>query len=393
MAPEQLQGSPVDRRADIWSLGVITWELLVGERLFRRNTEAMTADAVLNAPVVAPSTAAEDPDLAPWNATVLRALDRSPALRPATAGELADALDSLGSGSLRRERIAAFMQSAFANELAEVTGYVRAAKTLAVPVRPTGPQSSVTAQLSPVARQPDEVHHRHPPSGPANTAPQRRTRRRILSVGAAIAVVTAGLVAFAPAALWTASSPSPASRLHPFATDTEPADARRTPAPAHATTKLSTGSPSEKTSARPSGSFDAARMPDRALPRRNPKVSPPAKTTPSRSRSLTVPSPKRTKAERSEPSTTTRRRRRSDAPRRPVTPASKTLGRVNVSTPGGWADIYVDGARQGRTPIRIEIPSGRRKVELRMFGQRSEVRAIDVKPNATMRLVVPVAED
>jgi len=47
MSPEQAAGLPVDRRADIWSFGVVLWEMLNGKRLFTGDTVAHTLAAVL----------------------------------------------------------------------------------------------------------------------------------------------------------------------------------------------------------------------------------------------------------------------------------------------------------------------------------------------------------
>jgi Tol biopolymer transport system component len=49
MAPEQARGKPVDKRADIWAFGVVLYEMLTGERLFKGETVSDTLVAVLNA--------------------------------------------------------------------------------------------------------------------------------------------------------------------------------------------------------------------------------------------------------------------------------------------------------------------------------------------------------
>ena len=47
MSPEQAAGTMVDRRADIWSYGVVLWEMLSGQRLFGGDTIAHTLADVL----------------------------------------------------------------------------------------------------------------------------------------------------------------------------------------------------------------------------------------------------------------------------------------------------------------------------------------------------------
>ena len=47
MAPEQARGKPVDRRADIWSFGVVLWEMLSGRQLFDGDTVTDVLAAVL----------------------------------------------------------------------------------------------------------------------------------------------------------------------------------------------------------------------------------------------------------------------------------------------------------------------------------------------------------
>ena len=51
MAPEQALGKPVDKRADIWSFGVVLWEMLAGRRLFRGDDVPSILANVLRAPI------------------------------------------------------------------------------------------------------------------------------------------------------------------------------------------------------------------------------------------------------------------------------------------------------------------------------------------------------
>src|SRR6202030_2920815 len=51
MSPEQAAGKPVDRRADIWSFGVVLWEMLMGQGLFTGETISHTLADVLRGPI------------------------------------------------------------------------------------------------------------------------------------------------------------------------------------------------------------------------------------------------------------------------------------------------------------------------------------------------------
>ena len=92
MPPEQLLGREVDQRADIFSTGVVLWEVLTGRPLFLRSNEAATLYAIMNAPIPPPSKLRSDvpPQL---DRIVGRALARLPEDRYDTAEEMANALD------------------------------------------------------------------------------------------------------------------------------------------------------------------------------------------------------------------------------------------------------------------------------------------------------------
>jgi eukaryotic-like serine/threonine-protein kinase len=91
LSPEAVRGLPVDRRADVFSLGVVLHELLTGERLFSTRSELATLAEVRSAEVPPPS--ARRPEVpAALDAVALRALAREPGQRWRWASELRDAL-------------------------------------------------------------------------------------------------------------------------------------------------------------------------------------------------------------------------------------------------------------------------------------------------------------
>jgi eukaryotic-like serine/threonine-protein kinase len=79
MSPEQARGKPVDKRADVWSFGVVLWEMLAGKRLFAGETVSDTLAAVLRAD---PDWALLPPGLpAPVGDLLRRCLERDPRRR------------------------------------------------------------------------------------------------------------------------------------------------------------------------------------------------------------------------------------------------------------------------------------------------------------------------
>ena len=88
MAPEQLRGSSVDRRADVFALGVVIYEMLALRRLFQRKTDYLTFRAVMEQPI--PDVRRYRPDVPVALAQSLAsALDRDPSNRFESARQLA----------------------------------------------------------------------------------------------------------------------------------------------------------------------------------------------------------------------------------------------------------------------------------------------------------------
>jgi serine/threonine-protein kinase len=93
LSPEQCIGNrPVDRRSDVFALGIVCYELLVVQRLFRRESDFATMAAIVTDDVPPPSVCR--PDIPPaLDAVVMRALAKAPDQRYPTAGAFLDALD------------------------------------------------------------------------------------------------------------------------------------------------------------------------------------------------------------------------------------------------------------------------------------------------------------
>lgn len=107
VAPELLAGMRADRRADVWSLAVLLWEAIALRRLFRRDSEAATINAVLHDPL--PRLAESAPDVPPEvDAALARGLERERERRIESAVELVrGVMDALGFERARADEIAA----------------------------------------------------------------------------------------------------------------------------------------------------------------------------------------------------------------------------------------------------------------------------------------------
>ena len=131
MAPEQFHRKfPVDRRVDLWALGVVAWRALSGKRLFRGKTDAETMWNVVNAEVPDISQVSQDHLPPTVVQMVMSCLRHNPNERPQTAARFAEVFHEAAiaeHGST--EELALFMENAFSdskrNEEAALTQAIK----------------------------------------------------------------------------------------------------------------------------------------------------------------------------------------------------------------------------------------------------------------------------
>ena len=106
MAPEQARGDKVDRRADIFSVGVIMWEAIVGARMFKGLTDVVIIQKIVNGQLQSPRTAKPDVDER-LEAVVMKALAHNREDRYETAADfqvaIEQALEAIGDRSNLRD--------------------------------------------------------------------------------------------------------------------------------------------------------------------------------------------------------------------------------------------------------------------------------------------------
>jgi serine/threonine-protein kinase len=128
MAPEQAAGDDLDRRADVFSAGILIWETLAAKRLFKAENEAATLSRVLSEPI--PDLTQVAPKLSrALSLAVRRALERNRDRRYGSAAELADAIEraALSNEGIASTRdVASFVSSMMGEEIAQQRDAVRA---------------------------------------------------------------------------------------------------------------------------------------------------------------------------------------------------------------------------------------------------------------------------
>ncbi len=168
MSPEQCRGGSVDRRSDVFAVGIILFELTTGKRLYHERSDFDTLKKIIEGPVPSPR------DLLPFypaflNAIVVRCLQKNPDDRYQTARDLHADLDAfardnqLVTGTVP---LSQYMERIYADELATHKSADAAAMATAAQVTMTGSSASYLGESSrrsssPVATPLAEARRQH----------------------------------------------------------------------------------------------------------------------------------------------------------------------------------------------------------------------------------------
>jgi tRNA A-37 threonylcarbamoyl transferase component Bud32 len=120
MSPEQATGQPLDRRSDVFCIGILLWEMTTGQWLYHKSTELDTLNAVARERPPRPSRRVPEYPRE-LEKVVMKTLARSRDERWATAGELVEAIDELArrrNWSLEGSLIGELVAKEFSEEVA-----------------------------------------------------------------------------------------------------------------------------------------------------------------------------------------------------------------------------------------------------------------------------------
>ena len=340
IAPEQASAEVVDRRADVWSTGVLLWEALTGARLFKAETDAATLGLCLVGEI--PSAGSRRSGLPiELDVVLARALQRDRQLRYQSAGAMRKDLENwLARAGFSRDAraIAALMKQLFASEIVEQQRLVSVlmARSDCTPPAPTSnrvPSSTsalivsasnaTSADLTRMTEQMTELGKRH-----------RRAVRSMLALLALFVVIGCIMVVRLNA---RPAGPIPAAAAQaprgvPAAAIALESSAPRSALPVEGLTTH----PAEPPAASPAQRVapkSARALPARAAAQVEEPAPVPAATTPT----LAQPKPE----------------------------ASASFGFLTIDT-SPWSQVSVGGRSLGQTPImNVKLPAGSQVLTLR----------------------------
>jgi len=200
MAPEQLMGGSVDRRADVFSMGVVLWQLLAGCRLFTGDTYAIIQKLLRED---APSVHSVRPEVsATLEAIVAKALQRDPKERYASAAAMQQDLEQFlrAQPPVADGDVGEFVASLFVERRVEVRDRIQ--KYLALVQAQDADSSEPIAFSTETGTLPRLIPIEGTPSGERMPAladlvtlvPPKRSRTSLIAAGAAALFLAAGAV-------------------------------------------------------------------------------------------------------------------------------------------------------------------------------------------------------
>ena len=299
MAPEQAEGKPVDGRSDIYSLGVILYEMLSGDVPFNDPSTPMILIKHIKDAPVPPSVKNPDAHVSPeLEGIAMRCLQKDPTARFQSAEEFGSALNTVsltpGGEAIKKDTAAAAAWD-FTTIVTPVV-IPQGAPTVRTPAPQ---QKTAVGQTAPMSTRSAPPVIADPPPSPAAVSAPKSTSSASFSMApvlVAAAVIVVGLIAgvwyvfgrspatpaSAPETTAASAAPTAATPGPPNATNPSPPPVEATPPPATTGRRREndarpTPSPSSRQPADPSPSAGPAAPPQPAV---QPAQNPPAAAFP-----------------------------------------------------------------------------------------------------------------